>query len=147
KPERRIHKRILLETEGTSLLDAPNPRCLVEGIVHAMLGHYVMFKEGWLHRDVSVGNIMLMHAENRNPVKDFPITKELTKCIGFISDGDQAIRWEDNQRDLTARRSGTLPFMSCDLIYAWSTDTQGLHTAIDDLESFVWVLLWTVLSI
>ncbi|KAF8585261.1 hypothetical protein K439DRAFT_1343972, partial [Ramaria rubella] len=103
--ERRIHKRILLETEGTSLLDAPNPRCLVEGIVHAMLGHYVMFKEGWLHRDVSVGNIMLMHAENRKPVKDFVITKELTKCVGFISDGDQAIRWEDDQRDLTARRS------------------------------------------
>ncbi|KAF8577236.1 hypothetical protein K439DRAFT_565447 [Ramaria rubella] len=37
--------------------------------------------------------------------------------------------------------------MSCDLIYAWSTNTQGLHTAIDDLESFIWVLLWTVLSI
>ena len=29
-----------------------------------------MFKDGWLHRDVSIGNIMLMEGEGREPVEE-----------------------------------------------------------------------------
>lgn len=37
--------------------------------------------------------------------------------------------------------------MSLALIKAWSIGMQVPHTAIDDLESFIWVSLWSVLSI
>jgi hypothetical protein len=37
--------------------------------------------------------------------------------------------------------------MSLKLIHAWQIDTEHKHTAIDDLESFVWVLFWSILEI
>ena len=38
---------------------------------------------------------------------------------------------------------GTLPFMSTRLLLAWNKNKPTVHTAIDDLESFLWVLVWT----
>jgi hypothetical protein len=40
---------------------------------------------------------------------------------------------------------GTLPFISRRILDAWSINEPTLHTAIDDLESFAWVVLWTAL--
>lgn len=37
--------------------------------------------------------------------------------------------------------------MSQALIYAWVAKKPFYHTAVDDLESFVWVLLWSVIDI
>jgi hypothetical protein len=37
--------------------------------------------------------------------------------------------------------------MSLKLIHAWKIDKEHKHTAIDDLESFVWVLFWSILEI
>jgi hypothetical protein len=42
---------------------------------------------------------------------------------------------------------GTLPFMSIRLLDAWDLGTQALHTAVDDLESFLWVLVWSLVHI
>ena len=41
---------------------------------------------------------------------------------------------------------GTFPFMSKALIQAWASK-RFYYTAVNDLESFVWVLLWSVLDI
>jgi hypothetical protein len=37
-PEERIHMRTVFGTAGTSLCEAKGPQCLVQAIVHAMLG-------------------------------------------------------------------------------------------------------------
>jgi len=37
--------------------------------------------------------------------------------------------------------------MSIRLLDAWDVKTQALHTAIDDLESFLWVLVWSLVYI
>ena len=37
---------------------------------------------------------------------------------------------------------GTLPFISCRILGAWVIKEAVLHTAIDDMESFGWVVLW-----
>ena len=42
---------------------------------------------------------------------------------------------------------GTLPFMSMHLLDAWDRNAQALHTAVDDLESFFWVLIWSLVKI
>jgi hypothetical protein len=34
-------------------------------------GHWVLFKAGWLHRDVSVTNIMAIEGENRLAVHEY----------------------------------------------------------------------------
>jgi Fungal protein kinase len=41
---------------------------------------------------------------------------------------------------------GTLPFISHRILVGWEYDPSSfVHTAIDDLESFMWVLLWAAL--
>ena len=42
---------------------------------------------------------------------------------------------------------GTLPFMSLRLLAAWARDLPIVHTAVDDLESFLWVLVWALVHI
>jgi hypothetical protein len=64
---------------------------------------------------------MLMEEAERRPVRKyipvftllaflnvffrFKATKEMTRCVGFICDGDQAIRWRDQDRELAKHRS------------------------------------------
>jgi hypothetical protein len=45
------------------------------------------------------------------------------------------------------RIQGTMPFLSLRVLKCWHHDQVHAHTAIDDLESFVWVLVWCILSI
>jgi hypothetical protein len=40
---------------------------------------------------------------------------------------------------------GTLPFLSIRVLRGRRRQENPVHTAIDDLESFIWVLLWTLL--
>ena len=42
---------------------------------------------------------------------------------------------------------GTLPFMSARLLYSWLKNKPIVHTAVDDLESFLWVLVWALVHI
>lgn len=42
---------------------------------------------------------------------------------------------------------GTSPFISPRLLFAWSGDTPIIHTAIDDLNAFVWVIIWALLLV
>lgn len=44
-------------------------------------------------------------------------------------------------------QQGTLPFISTHLFNAWDTGDEALHTAADDLESFLWVLIWSLVNI
>jgi hypothetical protein len=82
----------------------------------------------------------------------------LRDCLGFIIDGDMAIKWKETcepARHFSVGRSlsyttllsltvlqGTLPFISYCILKYWVSNEHPLHTAIDDLESFVWVLVW-----
>jgi hypothetical protein len=78
KPEERVRTRHLFRTIGRDLLDASSPHELLEGVLHAMIGLYPCpaivrsyrshddqgylnyFEQGYMHRDVSVGNVMLL---------------------------------------------------------------------------------------
>lgn len=37
-----------------------------------------------------------------------------------------------------------MPFMSIRLLHAWKMQWTIIHTALDDLESFLWVLIWGI---
>lgn len=151
KPAERIHKRLVFKTLGRSVVTAQTPKELLQAIMHAMLGHYNMFKNGWLHCDVSIGNVLIMDpTELRSPLTDFEFTKCISKCEGFLTDGDQAIRRDTEgiyEWTASGRPKGTPMFMSQHLITAWNSGRRVNHTVIDDLESFVWVFIWAVFEI
>jgi hypothetical protein len=91
-PEQRCLSRTIYLTEGYDICTLENPRKLLEVLLHAMLGpscdscssnccsrifmrlgHWVLFKAGWLHRDVSVSNIMAIAEEPRPPVTEYVV--------------------------------------------------------------------------
>lgn len=47
--------------------------------------------------------------------------------------------------DETVYVQGTLPFIARRVQQAWQNEKTTRHTPIDDLESFVWVMVWIVL--
>ncbi|KAI9444821.1 hypothetical protein H4582DRAFT_853102 [Lactarius indigo] len=148
--------------EGLPLLDfsdteagIPTPAELMETILHSMIGHYNLFLVGVLPRDISSGNILRLREPIHRPeghsmnllrhvlIEDV----NLSLCRGFLIDGDHAIKWDEYARTPSPERSGTLPFMSTHLLQNWSTGLPALHTAIGDLESFLWVLVWSLVHI
>ncbi|KAH9029964.1 hypothetical protein EDB85DRAFT_1866873, partial [Lactarius pseudohatsudake] len=71
----------------------------------------------------------------------------LTSCRGLLVDLDHAIEWRKVPPTPSRDRSGTLPFIALRLVNAWSRNIPALHTAADDLESFMWVLVWSLVHI
>lgn len=73
-----------------------------------------------LHRDISVGNVMLNGAEDD----------------GFLIDLDLAIKIDREKASGAPSKTGTKVFMSIGALYGED------HSFMHDLESFFWVLFW-----
>ncbi|KIJ16062.1 hypothetical protein PAXINDRAFT_54088, partial [Paxillus involutus ATCC 200175] len=91
------------------------------------LGHYVLWKAGIHHCDVSCENLTYYR------VKD--------KVIGILNDYDLAsLASSDNP--LGNERTGTMLFMAIDLLEAAGRDGKVKHLYRHDMESFIWVFVW-----
>ncbi|KAH9163309.1 hypothetical protein EDB89DRAFT_562696 [Lactarius sanguifluus] len=159
-PDNRYLHCTAMALEGLPLLytsdieaGIPSPAELLESILHAMIGHYNLYLGGVLHRDVSNGNILRLREPIERPHSrstSLPVLGEdvnLRSCRGFLADLDHAIEWGKVPPTRSRDLSGTLPFISLRLVNAWSANKPALHTAADDLESFMWVLVWSLVHI
>ncbi|KAF8486766.1 hypothetical protein F5888DRAFT_1822651, partial [Russula emetica] len=145
------------------LLSASNvlstPRFL---LTFADLGHYNLFDKGILHRDISSGKHFTLFRASLAPrirqvmaprlfllpvslsidlFSRFECTRNVNYCRGFLIDGDHAIKWRELSSSQSITVCGTMPFMSIRLLSAWQGRQTVIHTALDDLESFLWVLM------
>ncbi|KAJ7250580.1 hypothetical protein C8J57DRAFT_1188295 [Mycena rebaudengoi] len=139
--------RFLVKPRSHSLDKATGPGDLLEALVHAMIGYINLFRKGWLHRDVSDSNVMLVDPDKFD-VEQCPNGDEghefgLQSCRGVLIDGDRGICWKED-RTAATHRSGTLPFISIAILEAWY-EGGTIHTALDDFESFLWILVWRAL--
>ncbi|KAG8891547.1 hypothetical protein FRB99_003528, partial [Tulasnella sp. 403] len=155
KPIFRVLVLQVVKTVGQSLETCESPYRLTRVILSAMLGHLVLFQRGWLLRDISSGNVLaLSQPERRDSVTLSPteghdfeleVPEEFQDCFGICPDADQAIRWQE-ARQVMDERSGTYQFLSQATLEAWFNGAQKMHTPVDDLESFMWVLVWVGLK-
>ncbi|KAL0950159.1 hypothetical protein HGRIS_010153 [Hohenbuehelia grisea] len=117
----------------------------VESLLDAMIGHCALYTEGnYLHRDFSNGNIIYLANSSRSEWKVPKILQGIVQkntCSAVLIDGDST-----KQLGSAASPAGTLPFMSIRLLDFWTTGTAMVHTPLDDLESFIWVLLYDLLG-
>ncbi|KAI0046406.1 hypothetical protein FA95DRAFT_1494059, partial [Auriscalpium vulgare] len=149
-PRNLVHSRLVVKSTGWPLLRFKSIAELLIGISDAIGGHQWLYNQGILHRDISHGNILL--------------TDRPSPHSGILIDLDHAIAWKDYVHLTDDVRSGTLAFMSYEVItsnpYHISGDSTDLplpisldegadpsskpkpilHTSIHDLESFFWVL-------
>ncbi|KAA1470054.1 hypothetical protein DENSPDRAFT_849298 [Dentipellis sp. KUC8613] len=90
--------------------------------------HYVAYtKAGILHGDLSFANLMLRRDEAKN-------------VTGVLNDWDMAIRMKSPNRRLPG---GTMPFIAMELLQDCPPPQRYRH----DLESFVWILVWSMYQI
>ncbi|PBK71719.1 hypothetical protein ARMSODRAFT_786975 [Armillaria solidipes] len=132
-------------------------KCLVDGI----LGCFHLFLAGYLHRDISIGNVLRRREpQNRTKLRNnnHPhlqtdrfafMSNVLDSCSGFLIDSDTAIKWRSSKYAQSAHRRfyGTRQFISRRLLLMWEYSKEPVvHTIFDDLESFAWLALWIAAS-
>ena len=135
----RVHRRVVTRDFGKPIYEASSPSALITGLIGAIkgedlimkiksvadfiLGHESLLNSGILHRDVSVGNIMLTENEDD----------------GFLIDYDLAIRTSNDRASGAPGKTGTKVFMAIGALLGEP------HSFMHDLESFFWVLFWICL--
>ncbi|PBK92449.1 hypothetical protein ARMGADRAFT_1080526 [Armillaria gallica] len=152
----RVLHREIIKTEGKDLREAATVQILLKAILHAMLGLYSRYLNGWIHGDVNISSVLLLaQPEMRRSDNLLCLTpgrrQLLGKCIGMLVDDSQGIEegtlFDTMEEVLKPGMPGTLSFMSIRLLQSLLLPTRTVTTAIDDLESFIWVLCWTVFEI
>jgi serine/threonine protein kinase len=88
--------------------------------VSNLLGHESLLDAKILHRDISIGNVMLNMAEDD----------------GFLIDLDLAIKIDRENASGAPSKTGTKVFMAIGALYGED------HNFMHDLESFFWLLFW-----
>ncbi|KAJ7707566.1 hypothetical protein B0H17DRAFT_1033109, partial [Mycena rosella] len=119
------HYRLVLDVVGRPLVEFGSTHELVKYMLDALQAHCDAWTKARVeHRDVSVGNIILV------------VDKGITR--GLLIDWELS-RYESDGGARAYERIGTRQFMSARLSSA--TEPQARELA-DDLESFLLVLLW-----
>jgi serine/threonine protein kinase len=159
------HYRLVLDVIGQSLtkfsssyemlcstLDALNCTCfhltLDDYSFLTHLGHEDAVKAGVLHRDISIGNILIVNG--RGILIDWDLSKRLKTRSSPVND-DRSDKVRQPTRTVSTVVShpillslilsslqGTWQFMSAALV----KDRNAPHTFVDDIESFFYVILW-----
>ncbi|KAJ7282884.1 hypothetical protein C8J57DRAFT_1172994 [Mycena rebaudengoi] len=154
----REHDRSLLKDVGFPLSEYTNTKQLVRALRDAIAGHEIALKAGVLHRDISVGNVLICGDTSEEGPHGFVLDWDYSE---FTTAGLETLHTlgktvvedlEKHLKDVT----GTYPFLSiADLQYV-----AGLLKAVEqpdipvpefrhackhDLESFYWLLIWVLL--
>ncbi|KAF2174352.1 hypothetical protein K469DRAFT_614801, partial [Zopfia rhizophila CBS 207.26] len=117
----RVHRRLIMRDIGKSIYEASSLRAVLTGLLGGIKGHESLLDAKILHRDISIGNIMLKMGEDD----------------GFLIDLDLAIRLDRQRASGAPSKTGTKVFMAIGTLYGDED-----HSFMHDLESFFWVLFW-----
>ncbi|KAH8922864.1 hypothetical protein BT69DRAFT_1281883 [Atractiella rhizophila] len=126
------HYRLVLDKVVRPLWEFPSTKCLIQALADALEAHQKAFDSSGgqasiLHRDISEGNILF--DDNRR---------------GFLCDWELARVGEGTSE--ANERTGTEEFMSLRLLASMVDDSPMEHEVQDDMESMVYVLLWSAAS-
>lgn len=144
----RIYTLIVTTPVGIPITACTSATQIGHALLGALIGHASLcFQGGILHRDISNSNIMYTAAPFPMSTTDLALHADFlpnqtlaaapVQLNGFLIDLDYAVPHGPREPSGAPHRTGTLPFMSIDVL------SHGPHTYSDDLESFLYVLLWT----
>ncbi|THH10375.1 hypothetical protein EW146_g8388 [Bondarzewia mesenterica] len=135
-PRNKIHSRLVLATYGWSVKRFLSCLELVQALKDAITGHRNSYRQGILHRDVSLGNVLITG-------------KKEPGNRGVLIDYDNSIEYKTHETIEDDALSGTEPFISPEILgkehmscVPYDLDDEPKHDAVHDLESFFWVLLY-----
>ncbi|KAL6866710.1 hypothetical protein J3F83DRAFT_740900 [Trichoderma novae-zelandiae] len=121
---REVHRRIIIHDYGKPIYRASSHSALLAALAGCIEGHESLHKAGFLHRDISINNLMI-NEDKGNP--SWP---------SFLTDLDLAIREQRHSASGAKGKPGTRAFMAIGALLGEH------HSFMHDLESFFWVLFW-----
>ncbi|KAF3768433.1 hypothetical protein M406DRAFT_286387 [Cryphonectria parasitica EP155] len=120
----REHRRTIVCDYGLPIYRASSRARLLAALEGCIAGHESLYRAGFLHRDISINNLII-NEDPSNP-----------SWQSFLIDLDLAV---EIQRDSTSGAksiTGTRAFMAIGALMG------ELHSFMHDIESFFWVLFW-----
>ncbi|KNF05242.1 hypothetical protein, variant [Puccinia striiformis f. sp. tritici PST-78] len=120
-----FHRRLILKDVGKPIWTVGAPLRLLQALEDCIVGHQGLLRAGYLHRDISVNNLM---------VNDQAVDPNYRS---FLIDLEVALKLPTSNNDVCRARTGTKVFMSANLLRG-----EHPHACVDDIESFFWVLVW-----
>ncbi|KAI0648643.1 hypothetical protein C8Q79DRAFT_1007230 [Trametes meyenii] len=156
----RSHMRIVIDDVGRPLTEFKSTHELVAAVRDAIIGHRLLWEKAEiLHRDVSVGNILIkeekeqedkfsgfLHDYDYSSMIPDPKTSADDAEVESAGDGTElGLDAPDGAKesidpDTQKERTGTYYFMAFEILKV----PDIIHHTHHDLESFYWVLLWVV---
>ncbi|KAI0549016.1 hypothetical protein F4679DRAFT_573833 [Xylaria curta] len=118
-PPNRIHRRVILRDYGKPIYEASSRTALLAALEGCIRGHKYLFDAGFLHRDISINNLMINEEISNN--------NKFVKS--FLIDLDLAIATNRNGSSGVEGMAGTRAFMAIGALEG------QLHTYMRDLES------------
>lgn len=126
--QNRIFRCLVITPAGRTINRFASVRELLETLRDAIRAHQSLFTNGKiLHRDISPSIIIITDLEAPGSFKGMLIDLDVAKVMNSAASGARHI-------------TGTLPFMSISVM------NRNDHTCRDDLESFLYVLIWMCAS-
>ncbi|KAK7972412.1 hypothetical protein PG988_006546 [Apiospora saccharicola] len=120
----RIHRRLIVRDYGEPIYEASSPAALLGALEGCIDGHESLYKAGFLHRDISINNLMINEADDN------------ASWPAFLIDLDLAVKEERAIASGAKGKTGTRAFMAIGALLGEQ------HSFMHDLESFFWVLFW-----
>jgi hypothetical protein len=172
--DKRILTLIVTAEVGTTLEHCQSAQQLARAFLDCQLGWLRLLQCDFLHRDISIGNLLLL----KKPAVRPPIVSKLPERLCNDSNGSSKLREQHSvasaellqiladldlgectaitmdydlasqlDSDITGRvfLSGTFEFMSTTLQAALANEDEYRQGSLDDLESFSHVAFWSVL--
>ncbi|OCL08995.1 hypothetical protein AOQ84DRAFT_363643 [Glonium stellatum] len=110
----QVHRRVIIRDVGKSIYQASSLQAILTGLLGGMKGHKPLLNAKILHRDISVGNIMLNEAEDD----------------GFLINLDLAVKIDREKASGAPSKTGTKVFMAIGALYGED------HNFMHNLELF-----------
>ncbi|KAI0373622.1 hypothetical protein BV20DRAFT_749729, partial [Pilatotrama ljubarskyi] len=148
----RSHMRIVVDDVGRPLTQFTCTRELVQAIRDAIVGHRLAREKAQvLHRDVSIGNILIVDEPKKKGFGGFLHDYDYSSIESEDDDEGYETGAPSSPRQTTEtqydpshkERTGTYYFMAFEILQGGNEII--VHHIHHDLESFYWVLLWVVL--
>ncbi|KAF8631087.1 hypothetical protein AX17_005167 [Amanita inopinata Kibby_2008] len=127
----RVHRRYVFKGCGIPITQFKNKEELLRVLIDLIRTHKRLVDADLLHRDISLNNVMLWKVLNEE------------RRTGFLIDFDYMVRISElrSKSPSDFRPVGTTPFMSTNVLIG-----HRLHSPLDDLESFFYVLIFICLG-
>ncbi|EAU81338.1 other/FunK1 protein kinase [Coprinopsis cinerea okayama7 len=125
------HYRLVVKEVGLPITEFKNGREMLTIILHGVAAHGYAHKKGYMHRDISVGNILIFV---RADVEEGRLKEERH---GLLTDWELAEKLTD-QGPRHLERTGTWQFLAIDILDNPSKPVEVWH----EMESWFHLTLW-----